>query len=388
MYESSQTHPTISSIPPQIAERSDAPNHAGESPAEPGLGRLTKYVEKRRRNFALQAHAARLLPRQRVAHCLWSLAYNAESVEVLKREDRARLGGLQVCGSVWHCPVCSARISETRRGELNKALVWARGGVIEDEDAPRIIPVMMTLTARHKRGDSLRAQLDGMKEAKRRLRQSHSWRSLRSVIEGTITATEVTHGSNGWHSHFHELLFLVADDEKTALKLVEGLRAEWLRSLTKVGMSAGKAGFDAQGAAKAGDYITKWGAAEELTLLESKTGAGRTPFQLLEASKDGDKQAGALFTEYALAFKGRRQLVWSNGFKKRVGVDEVEDEDAAEEAKEELVDEVIAVIDAGTWAALRRRRLDRAALLRAAEVDGFEGVARVIEECLSNPPPS
>jgi hypothetical protein len=357
---------------------------------EPALGNTTKYVEKRRRNFALQGAAARLLSKERVRHCLWSLAYNSGGVEILKREDRARFKGLTLCGSVWHCPVCSARISEVRRQELNIALEWSRAEAIIDaeETGPTVVPVMMTLTARHKRGDKLRAQLDGMKRAKQKLRQSHTWRQMRQRIEGTITATEVTHGANGWHSHFHELLFIVAADDEQARKAVEQLRSEWLRSLAKVGLSGGRAAFDVQGAGKAGEYISKWGAGEELTLREAKTGKGRTPFQLLADAKDGDRQAGALFVEYALAFKGRRQLVWSNGFKKRVGVDEVEDEDAAGEAEDEVLDEIIARISPHDWRELRRRRVDRNALLRAAERGGLIEVQAIIDECMSRPPPS
>ena len=333
------------------------------------------------------------MPRERVRHCLWTIAHNSSVVSILKREDRARLHGVQTCGSVWHCPVCSAKISETRRKELNEALAWARAQataqaeVIEPEFS-RIVPVMMTLTASHKRGDDLRNQLDGMKRAKQKLRQSRSWRNLKDEIAGTITATELTHGSNGWHTHFHELLFVDVGTgtEGHAVAAVELLRAEWLRSLVKVGMTGGKAAFDVQGAEKAGQYIAKWGAAEELTLREHKKGKGRTPFQLLADAKDGDKQAGALFVEYALAFKGRRQLVWSNGFKKLIGIDEIEDEDAADEERDEEVDEMIAQFRAAQWSDMRRRKIDRSELLRAAETGGFDAVAKVVARCMSKPP--
>jgi hypothetical protein len=390
LLDTNQRQPTTSSIS-HTATRSESGLLPSESTGKPSpeaaLGNTTKYVEKRGRNFALQGCAARLLPKERVHNCLWSLAYKAGGVQILKRKDRARFNGLQLCGSVWHCPVCSARISEVRRQELNKALEWSRAeDIIEGSSV--VFPVMMTLTARHKRADRLRVQLDGMKNAKRRLRQSHTWRLLKMQVEGTITATEVTHGKNGWHTHFHELVFVAAGSNEDACAIVEQLRSVWLQSLAKVGLSGGKAAFDVQGAGKAGEYISKWGAGEEMTLREMKTGAGLTPFQLLEAAKCGDKPAAGLFTEYALSFKGRRQLIWSNGFKKRVGIGEVEDDEAAAgEAEDELLDEIIAEISPDSWRKLRACRIDRAALLREAERGGFDAVEQMITDCLSRSPP-
>ena len=113
------------------------------------------------------------------------------------------------------CPCCGRRISETRRGELNALLGWAR--------ERGLIPIMVTLTARHGIRDRLADQLEAMKVAKRRLRQRREWRSLKGRIAGTVTATEVTHGQNGWHTHFHEILLMDAPDEGEALAMLEGM---------------------------------------------------------------------------------------------------------------------------------------------------------------------
>ena len=123
-----------------------------------------------------------------------------------------------------------------------------------------------------------------------------------------------------------------ADSQAEALELVEALREPWLAALKSEGLDGAGAAFQVQGATAAGQYLGKWGAAEELALSGRKSGrAGRSPFQLLADYSDaGDKRAGALFAEYAAAFKGRRQLVWSPGLKKRAGIDEVSDEAAAE----------------------------------------------------------
>ena len=178
--------------------RAESPDPETSSAApRAALGRLTKSVdappaeapekdprETRRRRFAQQRTAAAILPRERVARCLWTVASISTGAQVWRCEDRCRLGGLQVCASVWTCPVCSARISETRRRELNRALEWAR--------AEGLVPVLLTLTARHGVADELAPLLGGMKDAKRWLRQSRAWRAMKPAIAGTIAAADAS----------------------------------------------------------------------------------------------------------------------------------------------------------------------------------------------------
>ena len=120
-----------------------------------------------------QRTAAKLLPGSRTANCLWAVASNAAGVDVIHNtaEDRARFSGLQTCGSVWSCPCCSGTVSETRRGELNALLAWAR--------AEGLHPVMLTLTARHGADHALPALLNSMKEAKRRLANHRQSKAMR-----------------------------------------------------------------------------------------------------------------------------------------------------------------------------------------------------------------
>jgi hypothetical protein len=129
-----------------------------------------------------------------------------------------------------------------------------------------------------------------MKEAKRRLRQRAEWRRL--PFEGSVTATEITHGiRHGWHPHFHELILLRADSEEHALDMARTLRSPWLASLRAYGLDGASAAFDVRGAAEAGNYVAKWGVAEEMTLSGDKAGKtqdgherGRLPSQLAPRS--------------------------------------------------------------------------------------------------------
>lgn len=339
---------------------------------------------RRTQRMNLQRSAAKLLPGSRTSNCLWAVASNANGVDVIhnQNEARSRFSGLQTCGSVWACPCCSGTISDERRKELNDLLAWAR--------ASGFVPVLLTLTARHSQKDELRTLLERLKKAKQRLAQRREWRALDLV--GSVTATEVTGGGlHGWHPHFHVLLIMRAGSELDAVAAVETLRDAWAACLRGCELSGTGAAFDVRGAAEAGNYVAKWGAAEELALGERKKGRhGRTPFQLLQDyAEGGDAQAGALFTEFAKTFKGKRQLVWSRGLKSMAGIEEKADERIAEEEvkrAEEAEDETLMGTFTKTeWRALREHR---AQLLQASE-HGPGGFARYVNRLQQpkDPPP-
>lgn len=210
--------------------------------------------------WSLQRTAARLLypadlPAHRlkgVATCRWGMT--GASVDVLMAnyaetgQKRAAFSGLQTCGLVWSCPCCGARISETRRREMNTLLGWARGQGHEIR--------MLTLTARHGEGDALPVLLAGMKDAKRAFHRHRRWTGLRGRIVGSVTATEVTHGRNGWHVHFHMIVVLA---DPAAAASVAQLGDAWRASLRRVGLDGEAAAFDRRAATEAGRYVAKWG---------------------------------------------------------------------------------------------------------------------------------
>jgi len=331
--------------------------------------------------FRWQRGAAALLGhRHRVGLCRWAAISNARGVgvDLIDTEDgvRAAFSDLQLCGSVWVCPCCSARISEERRGELNKLLIWSRSQGLR--------PVMVTLTARHGADDDLAALLDRLKTAKKKLHQHRAWKSLKPVVVGSVTATEVTHGRlHGWHPHLHVLLLIDAASEADAVGLAEGLCGPWLASLRAAGLDGTGEGFRVQGAAEAGRYIGKWGAGEELALGRTKKGrrGGRTPAQLLvDAVDHGDSDAGQLWRMFAETFHGRRQLVWSRGLKALAGIGEVSDQDAAGEGEPEKRHGLCRIDHEGWSGNVLRRgaRYRRGLVLDAAETGGAAAVASVV----------
>lgn len=345
--------------------------------------RVEKRHEGRSARFRHQRHAAHLLGgRNRVRACRWSVSSLNDGVDLVTSNygdgsgTRAHYEGLQTCGSVWHCPCCGARISETRREELGQLLRWARSQGLHIN--------MLTMTARHGRDDDLAVLLDGMKNAKQRWARHRSYRNIRDVLVGSVTATEVTGGGqNGWHPHFHVIVLT------TEAVDWDPLRDAWLASLRGAGLDGTGSGWDVRDAREVGTYIAKWGAAEELALSGQKKGraGGMTPAQLLAAScDDGDSYAGLLWSEYARVFQGRRQLVWSRGLKALAGVDDVDDQEAAaDERQDEQIEEDRANISSRDFkehVANRKDRRDvadrRAYVLSRAEELGASAVAAEI----------
>lgn len=265
--------------------------------------------------------------RQRACHRARQSRERPVTVELETARRRAYYGGLQVCGSVWGCPICAAKISEHRRAELEAAIIAAH--------ALGLQVVLLTLTVRHGLGDDVRVLLRGIRAARRSLvsgRSGAEWTREVGVV-GSIRALEVTHGVNGWHPHLHVLLFL-GPHQLTLEQIQAGYTSRWIDACVKAGLPAPLPGVacQVQDGAHAARYVSKWGLAEELTKGHIKRArVGRTPTDLLRAYADGDQRAGELWREYAAAFKGQVQLRWSRGLRALLGLpDALSDEEIAQ----------------------------------------------------------
>ena len=106
---------------------------------------------------------------------------------------------------------------------------------------------------------------------------------------------------------------------------------------------------------------------------------GRTPFTLLADYIQGDKDSGELFVEFGQHFKGKRQLFWSPKLRKALRLldEEKSDQDiAAEELPER---EFVTMLGHEDWKLVLSRNA-RFEVLRVAQDEGAEGVARLLEE--------
>lgn len=313
------------------------------------LGELPRdHRTSRAERWALKSVVNRLLPSSRTAKCMrWRAPNQDVAVHKSRTNGRAFYGGLQVCASVWACPVCASKISERRRVELV--------GAIEAAKRLGLQVYLLTLTVPHGLGDDVREVLDGVLLAWRKTTTSRAGQALRKAcgIRGTIRALEVTHGANGFHPHLHVLLFL--DAPVSPADVQARFTPLWQTACVKAGlpMPSSRHGCVVHDGANAAAYATKWGLESEMVKGHIKSGkaGGLTPFDFLRevlGRAPGAKRSAALFRVYAEAFKGRRQLYWSNGLRKLLELGkEASDEEVA--ASQEDSADVLAEVTEDQW---------------------------------------
>jgi len=337
------------------------------------LGTITKSCDIRinrgLERWALLSSARDILPGERVSKCLQSISIHKHpnssnmdrvfeldyfrNVEITKLKENFHYSNLMTCGSVWHCPICAAKISEQRRSELTQAVSnWKKqGGQV----------YLLTLTVPHYTNQHLKPVLDGLSGALRRLTYSRGWRSLSKEIGlyGRIRALETTYGQNGWHPHFHLLLFTYkpVDIVNLQISILDLWKMACLRSSLP---EPNFHGVKVDNGELAAQYVGKWGLEHEMTKSHiKKSNKGYSPFDLLRVhlgTADGgfflDQDAplaAVLFREYAKVFKGKRQLVWSKGLRESLLFDlaEMTDEEIADHIDPES--ELFALIPLSTW---------------------------------------
>jgi hypothetical protein len=195
------------------------------------------------------------------------------------------------------------------------------------------------------------------------------------LLAGHIRALEVTHGANGFHPHFHALLFVWPG--RTKEQNWEALTKRWQSVTVRAGLPVPDLvrGCRVDDGEKASAYVAKgvWGLESEVTKGHVKKGkrGSRTPFDLLRDYMAGDRRAGALWRVYVDAFAGRRQLYWSNGLKKLLAIADLSDEEIANRPDEEHA-LLLARISDDQWRQIYRRGLVSAVLdLAESSVDGL-----------------
>jgi hypothetical protein len=330
--------------------------------------------------FALKSVVNRLLPTSRTSKCMrWRVPHKQLQVLKSREHNKAFYSGLEVCASVWACPVCAAKISERRRAELVTALALAkaRGWDV----------FMMTLTIPHGMGDELSALLEQIHKAWRSTSTSRAGQKLRKLlgVRGTVRALEVTHGQNGFHPHLHVLLFL--DQDFSPQSVQNAFAPLWQQACERVGLPrpSDAHGCRVDDGSQAAAYASKWGLESELTKSHTKKGktGSRTPWDFLRSvlgKLEGWEQSAHLFRTYAEAFKGKRQLYWSNGLRDllAMGAEETDKETAEKEIDRSYA---LADLTADHWRAILRTKSE-SAVLDIAEAHPEELPAMLESLCL------
>lgn len=341
-------------------------------------GRFEKYALTRRAGTILYDPALAAAEQHRTVWCHRGMANPSGSATIYRAAsgDSARLHGVTTCKSVWACPTCSAKICAVRQAELAEGMRnWiAQGGYV----------FLMTNTFPHDREDVLADTLAKFTKAKGYFKNSKTYKRIlnKGARKGSVTSLEVTRGEkSGWHPHQHDLVFCAPDtvgdtkqgeNGRLASRAIDELKHAWYVALLKAGLAEPEEmsdvlahGLDVRGGQFAAEYIAKfgkdqkWGLSREVTMHAAKVGSdnkGAHPFQLLAWAEEGDTEAVAQFREYSEAFEGKRMLSWSRGLKKELtGLDEISDEEAADQAMPE--EAVAGHIDAEALSVLQSRRL-------------------------------
>jgi hypothetical protein len=351
----------------------------GEAVYNPMLARVQRFI--------LQSVARKFLPKSRTDKCM-RLRQASKEIQVWQSKEfkTTSYSGLQTCGSVWACPVCSAKIAERRRAEIVAAMAAhkAAGGCMN----------LLTLTAPHQRTDQL---VDLLKKQALALKKMFADRTVRKVLTemgvlGQIRALEVTHGrlsefNNGWHPHYHFLMFagsgvdLARFDAPQMKDWAVRLYLRWAACCESAGLGTPSYahGLKLDDGSKAAKYVAKWGLEDEMTKGHTKKAInGETPFDFLRSylADATDKQAGALFKEFAETFKGKRQLYWSPGLKKRFAIGESSDEELAAQMEDHAA--MLGTITIDQWRDVLAVEGNGVVLMLAAN-GGWDAVARFLE---------
>lgn len=321
-----------------------------------------------------------------------SVRHDGSAAIRVSESNGAGYAGLATCGSVWACPVCSAKIAATRQQEIETAATWweHHGGAL----------AMGTFTVAHKVYNSLASVWDAVAAGWHSITSGRAWKRNCATfgVEGWIRIVEVTHGEHGWHVHVHVLFFLhhgLMPVERAAL--TAALLGRWQTGIGKHGFTASGVhgarlemahGTDA--ARVLSDYFTKGvysadGSAPRVVglemargdLKETRAGGSRTPFRILrDFYTDGDLDDLELWHEWERGSKGRRQSAWSKGLRDvcRLTRERTDDEIVAEELGSALDD--VVVLPAET---VRATAYQRAELLRVAQVDGADAVRKWLD---------
>ncbi|MGW8593496.1 protein rep [Dietzia sp. NPDC055877] len=295
---------------------------------------------------------------RRVARCSWRVGTD---VGVHVGPSGAHFSGIERCGSVWSCPVCSAVIRADRAKEIETGVVahLENGGGA----------LFLTGTIRHTRDDSLHVGLEAILSGWRKVINGTPWKrwAKRIGLVGIIRTVEITRSHrNGWHPHLHALALLeapISDEMRAAFQ--SWVLERWRTMVTKLGarLPSVERGFTVRNVGKDGrvlaQYLTKVQEEKRVQLgaeiaradLKSGRSGSRLPFQLLDTAGHNDDDK-ALWLEYVDATAGRRCFTWSKGLRTILGegADRANDDEMPEAEKAPL----LGVIDAETYDMLRK----------------------------------
>lgn len=348
---------------------------------------LTVKEYKKKNRYKVQAVIQDIMSHNEKKHrvCLCNRAKispnDKVSVTYNYNQESASFKNLIQCGDGWVCPVCSERKANEKREKVNEDLI-----LLEKNN---YFAHMITFTAPHFVSDSLKNTLEKLLKAKS-LFYKESFKDFEDA--GHITTTEVKWSAkNGWHPHFHIILFtdkryseeklngkLVKDEQDSSIKelnlksyeyhdysdsIKEKMWQKWKKCCLKAGLrepslkngidiKRGYNDFDEKRShtTQLVDYVLKDQLSNEVTMSHTKTKSridSLTPFDLAVSAERDTKNSifAKLFREYAVAIKGKNNAKYSRKLsalvkKLRKLEAEKEDEKGQEQEEQDRIEQV------------------------------------------------
>ena len=215
--------------------------------------------------FKLLDSARKILDGERTQHCFYNRVDKNDGVGVTfnKFRNKANYTNVMRCANAWGCPVCAAIISEHRKCEVKEAMDWwkKQGGSV----------LLLTLTVPHYSDTDIKQLKKDLKKAYGKffkgVRASKDMFE-RWQIKHYISCFEITHGTNGFHPHYHVLLFIPYSVGITShIGMEEDMYRVWVDCCEKAGLDkpSRKHGLNLRNGDYANNYVAKWGLEHEMT---------------------------------------------------------------------------------------------------------------------------
>ena len=345
--------------------------------------RISPEANQRRKDrYLLRAGLQAKTTKRRLHHCGRTRQSNAFLPEIRSNDQTGSsyLAGVQHCGYAQYCPSCGAKIANVRAGEIGKAVdqAFVNGNGV----------YMLTFTAPHGKHHTLGELRTLISGAYKHVNSGRAW--LTDVADygilGQIRAFEVTNGvfrqgnDNGWHPHIHLLIFTdkpLSNPEA----LHASLFARWQKYI--VGKGYDKPTQDGTRLDPittqrgVGRYLSKIAVniGNELTRSDLKTGRKRGGATIWEvawgALATDDPALWSLWFEWESVMDGIQLCRWSNGLKRYLGINEMTDQEIAEQ--EEAFTHSRSLTQ-DEWNALKQDSSLIGLLLSTVQTDGIEAV--------------
>lgn len=157
------------------------------------------------------------------------------AVYLLSNGTSAKFFGQMTCKNVWACPICTARMMSKYRSEIATMLDMLRNKKFADDD---YFAIGLTLTIPHLAFMKCKESTDilyntwryfTMKNFKREHGHAYHQFNQDIPVKYKVRVAEYTFGQNGWHPHFHCILWIKRKDKDKVLQWQDKLNKFWLQ---------------------------------------------------------------------------------------------------------------------------------------------------------------